>query len=334
MGLTLLAAMSSVLPAAAAGGGSEPFGLTPMPAADGRSAPYFMMTVAAGQSATASALISNRGQTAEQLRISRSTAATAANGGTSFIRAFQSCSGVGCWVTGVPPTVTLPAGTGERLLFRVSVPAGTAPGQYLPGLTAEAAQPPPPVAVGSNGKAAGRAIIVEQITVGVAVTVGLLSTLTTRLAIRGVSATVLGSAVRLEIDLENTGQTFAHGTGSASCVLGAQRRTFPVTASTILPHDRAMIAVATSGLPLGVTMPCAVRLDYGTGLTASWSGPVTVPDPPPSRIVHTGPGAYSVIPAAGTPWWATALIIIGMLLVAAAAVLLLIRMRERGKARQ
>ena len=167
---------------------------------------------------------------------------------------------------------------------------------------------------------------------GVAVTVGSLSQLTTRLRIPGVSGEAIGPTARLNIELANTGQTFAHGTGKASCTVAGKRRSYAVVASTVLPHDQAVIAVNAPGLPEGVTMPCAVRLGYGRGLVVSWAGLVTVPVPPRARIIHTGPGAYSVIPAGGIPSWTIALLVVGGLVLAVMTVLL-IQMRRRGRDR-
>ena len=327
----MLAVMAPLLPAAAApAGGNGQCGLTPVPDSAGRVAPYFMLTMAAGESAIGTALVSNEGHVAEKLKLSRATGVTAGNGGSAFSREFEGCSGTGCWVGGLAGEVTLPAGAVERLPFTVRVPAGTPPGQYLAGLTVEAAVPPPSVQVGSNGQATARAVIIERVTVGVAVTVGVLARMTTRLRIPDVSGQAIGPTARLNIRLANTGQTFAHGTGKASCTAAGRRHSFAVYASTVLPHDQAVIAVNAPGLPEGVSMPCAVRLHYGNGLTASWAGRVTVPASPRTRIVHTGPGAYSVVPANGIPAWAIALLIVGVLVLAAmAAVLLRLRRRSR-----
>jgi len=328
-----LAVVTPALPAAAApAGGNGQFGLTPVPDSTGRVAPYFTLTMAAGESVTDTALVSNEGKVAETLKLSRATGVTAGNGGSAFSEEFKKCSGTGCWVSGLAGEVTLPAGGVERLPFLVRVPAGTPKGQYLAGLTVEAAVPPASVKVGGNGKATARAIIISRVTVGVAVTVGVLSKLTTRMRIPGVSGQAIGPTARLNIGLANTGQTFAHGTGKASCTAAGRTRSFTVYASTILPHDQAVIAVNAPGLPEGVTMPCAVRLGYGNGnrLIATWSGLVTVPAPPRTRIIHTGPGAYSIVPVtAGIPIWAIALLVIGALLLAAMAVLLLRQRRRR-----
>ena len=81
-------------------------------------------------------------------------------------------------------------------------------------------------------------------------------------------------------------------------------------------------------------MPCAVQIDYGEGLVARWAGLVTIPARPPSRIIHTGPGAYSVVPSGGIPGWAIALLAVGALALAlaAAALVVLLRQRRRNRA--
>jgi hypothetical protein len=329
--LATLAVVTPALPAAAAdAGGNGQFGLTPVPDSTGHAASYFTLTMAAGESAAATALISNGAHVTEKLKVSRATGITAGNGGSAFSRAFQGCSGTGCWVSGLAGEITLPAGTAERLQFMVRVPAGTPPGQYLAGLTAELAVRPPSVQVGSNGKATARAVLIEQVTVGVAVTVGVLSRMTTRLRIPGVSGQAIGPTARLNIGLANTGQTFAHGTGQASCTAAGRSHSFAVHAATVLPHDQAVIAVNAPGLPEGATMPCAVWLRYGNGLIARWAGPVTVPAEPRARIIHTGRGAYSSIPYNGIPAWAIALLVIGVLLLAA-IVAVLLRLRRRSQ---
>jgi len=330
--VTAAAAVAPVLPAAAASaGGNGSFGLTPLPASDGQAAPYFMMNVAAGHSAAGDAVIANLDGTVEQLKLSRATGVTAANGGSAFSRSYQRCSGPGCWVSGLVRRLALPAGTRERLPFTVHVPAGTRPGQYLAGITAELATKPQSVGVGSNGAARARAVIIQQVTVGVAVTVGSLSRLSMQLRIPGVSGAAVGATARLEIAMENTGQRFAHAAGKASCTAAGTRHSFAVRVPTILPHDQAVIAVNAPGLPEGSTLPCAVRLSYGNGLIARWAGSVTLPAPPRTHVVHIGPGAYAVVPAGGIPVWAIALLVIGVLALVAVTVLL-VRTRRLSQA--
>ena len=192
--VSALAVVIPVLPAAAApAGGNGQFGVTPVPDASGRVAAYFTLTVAAGESVTDKALVSNQGRVPEDLKIGSAAGVTAGNGGSAFEQAFGGrCSGTGCWVSGLTGGVTLPAGTAEVVRFVVRVPPGTPSGQYLAGLTVEPVAKPPSKLVGKRGQASARVVIVQQVTVGVAVTVGELSRMTTRLQIPGVSGEAIG----------------------------------------------------------------------------------------------------------------------------------------------
>jgi hypothetical protein len=330
-----LAVVIPVLPAAAApAGGNGQFGVTPVPDASGRAAAYFTLTVAAGKSATDTALVSNEGHVPENLKIGSAAGVTAGNGGSAFKQAFGGkCSGTGCWVSGLTGGVNLPAGTAEVVKFVVRVPPGTPPGQYLAGLTVEPVAKPPSKLVGKRGQASARVVIIQQVTVGVAVTVGDLSRMTTRLEIPGVSGEAIGPMGRLNVGLANTGQTFAHGTGRASCTAAGRSHSFAVYASTVLPRGQAVIAVNAPGLPQGVAMPCAVQIDYGAGLVARWAGLVTIPVRPRTRTVHTGPGAYSVVPGGGIPLWAIALLAVGALALALAATAVVVLLRQRRRNR-
>lgn len=319
----VLAAVIPALPAAAGGIGGGTFGLTPAPASDGQVPSYFRMTVAPGGRATGIAVIANPGRTTERLRIGPAEGVTAGNGGSAFTGAFQRCSGAGCWVKVRPASVTLPPDSREGLRVTVHVPRGTPDRQYLAGVTAERATRPRPVRVGGRGGARAQAIIIEQVTVGVAVTVGPRSQLTTRLRIPRVLGEDIGRVARLNIWLDNPGQTFAHGTGRASCTAGGRHRSFAVVASTVLPGDHAVIAVNAPGVPEGATVPCTVVLRYGRGLTARWAGQIAIPAPPHTRVVHTGLGTYSVVSSgSGILPWLIGLLTVGVLILAALAVLI------------
>jgi hypothetical protein len=292
------------------------FGLVPAPSGHGRPSLYFQLTAPAGGSARAAIIVANLGHETETLKIGRALGITATNGGSTYRPLLGSCGGPGCWVMGLPRVVTLAAGAEERLSFIVRVPALTSPGQYLGGISAGPDTTPQPVTLGSSKKASTKATIVQNVTIGVAVTVGRLSSLTTRFRIPGVLGTLEGSMARLNIKLDNTGQTFAHATGTASCTAGGSQHSYAVHVPTILPGDHALVAVNAPGLPEGATLPCKVSLSYGNDQTLSWTGQVTIPGAPATHVIHTANGAYAVIPNGGVPPWAIALIGIGVLILA------------------
>ena len=98
-------------------------------------------------------------------------------------------------------------------------------------------------------------------------------------------------------------------------------------AGTVLPHDQAVIAVSAAGLSAGTAVPFTIELRYGKDRTVRWTGTVSIPAPPSTRIVHTGNGAYTEIPQGGSPGWAIALIIVCSLLIAG-VIPLLYRLRR------
>ena len=323
-GFPLLAAGVTRTAGAIGTGGAESFGLNPAPLPDGRAESYFNLAADRGQSATATVILSDLGHRTEKLKLSPSLGVTAANGGIGYSGASGPCSGPSCWLAGIGRTVTLAPRTREKIQFTVRVPAGTPHRQYLAGITAELANKPKAAKVGQQGKATAKAIIIRQVTVGVAVTVGNLSQMRNRLEIPGVSGQAMGTTMpRLNVALRDTGQTFSGGTGTASCTAAGKTHSFRVATNTILPGDQARIAVNAPSLREGTTVPCVVRIHYGHGQMVRWSGNVTLPKAPAEKIVHTGPGAYSVIPENGIPGWAIALMVVGGVAIAGVAVLLI-----------
>jgi hypothetical protein len=178
------------------------------------------------------------------------------------------------------------------------------------------------------------AVIVEDVTVGVAVTVGDLSAMTTRFNIPAVQGTLEYQTPRLNIELDNTGQTFAWGAGTVSCTASGKPHTCGVSADTVLPSGHALIAVNTPGLPTGTTVPCLVQIHYGKNQTVGWAGMVAIPGLPSTHVVHTGTGSYSQVPQGGIPGWAIALIAIGALLLAGVGFLLYRQQRLAHRGRQ
>ena len=243
--------------------GTGKFGLSPAPDSQGRVAPYFNLTISAGRSAVATVVVSYLGARTEKLEIGRAAGVTATNGGSAYRQAPRGCSGPGCWVTGLPQFVTLPPHTREQLNFRVSVPAGLAPGQYLGGISAGLPARPRSLRVGSSGTASVRALLLDRVTVGVAVTVGRLPRLTTRLRIPAVQGAIEGPMARLNIGLDSTGRTFARGQGRAWCTAAGTRHSYAAFADTVLPGGHALVPVNAPGLPEGAALPCQVWLRYG-----------------------------------------------------------------------
>jgi len=327
-GLALATLASGAAPASARSAGSpapQPFGLTPSPGDHGPPRPYFNLTIAPGRSARDTAIISNGGTVTQRLRVVLSTGVTAANSGTAFVTPHGRCADAGCWVTGLPATVTLGPGASKALGFQVAVPAGTPPAQYLAGITAEPASRPRTIRIGATRRASAKVVIIDQVTVGIAVTVGALSRLRTTLVISAATGGSVGPTPRLYIHVRNPGQTFASARGTVWCQAGG-RRSYRVVLGTVLPGDDAVLPVNTPGLGTGA-IPCRVRLHHGTSTTA-WSGIVDMAAAAPAPTIRVGEGAYATLPRDPVPRWAIALIVIGGLILAALVAVIVTQRRH------
>jgi hypothetical protein len=203
----------------------------------------------------------------------------------------------------------------------------TPPGQYLAGITAESAAPPSRIQAGANGHASSSVIIVSQVNVGVAITVGVLARLRTRMAVLAVTGGYIGSLPRLNVRVRNAGQTFARAHGTISCVADGEHRTFGLVVDTVLPGEDAVLPVNALGVRPG-SMPCTVTLRDQAGGTVAWSGTVILPSPAGTAdTVRIGKGAYAA-PATGVPAWVIALLAIGAAILIALSWLLVLHFRR------
>jgi WxL Interacting Protein, peptidoglycan binding domain len=325
LAVAFLAAMAVPAAAGAASAiGPGQFGLAPSTSAGGQPRAYFNLQLEPGQTATDSVIVSNRSRAREKLRLTISRGVTAANSGSAFEPARRHCAGSGCWVSGLPSAVTLAPRASRAVVFRVHVPGRTRPGQYLSGITAQVAAARRVVRVGGPHSSA-RAVIIDQVTVGVAVTVGRPGRLRTAVAVRQVTGSWIGRVARLTIGVSNRGQTFAQASGHVACRPGGRRHSYPVTMNTVLPGGRAALAVNAPGLAAG-QIPCTVRLRDDVGHLVTWSGVVRLRAAALTRTVETANGVFTSVPQNTVPPWAIALMVLGALVV---ALLLAVLLRSR-----
>jgi hypothetical protein len=326
--LAFVAAIAGWAPGAAAGNpATGPFGLTPTTTPSGQPRPYVKLAIAPGRSASDSVIVSNESARRERLRVVASEGITAANSGSAFLDTTGACAGAGCWLSLRPTVVILAAGARRILPFTVTVPRRTRPGQYLAGITVTPARPPHAVLIGSRGRRSARAIIIDQVTVGVAITIGRLARLRSGLKLSAVAALWIGTTPRLEIPVRNVGQTFLRATGRVTCRPDSRRRSYRVIMETVLPGGTAVLAVNAPGLRSGPAR-CMVRLHDGSRLSVAWSGVVNVPSQTPTRTFHPARSVYVSLPENTVPPWAVALIVIGTLLLAGVLALLMLRRRD------
>lgn len=333
-GATAVAALAltaaGITPAFAAGPTGPsfgPFGMTPSPV-NGAPRPYFNLSLAPGSVVRDSVVVTNLSRGDERLRMAVSKGVTATNSGSAYENLIGRCTGPSCWISGLPHTVLLGAKEQMAVGFTVRVPRNIKPGQYLAGVTVQAAKKPKPVRVGKHGHSSAQAIIIDEVTVGVAVTIGNPSKLITAVKFGQPSAEWVGRTPRLNLPVTNKGQTFAHGTGKITCVSGGRTHSYRVIMETVLPGGSAVLPVNARHLQPG-SSTCRARLLTSTGHVVRWSGTVTLAAMTLTKTYHPAKGVYVSLPESMVPAWAIALMVLGGLILAV-LVLLFVWRSHRG----
>jgi hypothetical protein len=314
-------------PAPAATPDAGQFGLVPAVGANGQARGYFQLSAQPGGSVTDIIVIGNPSAQTQQLRLGMTDGLTATNSGSAYGPLENDCTGIACWVIGVPKTVTLAPHSRAEVRFEVKVPQDAKPEQYLTGIAATPAKTPRPTPIASSAHGSAQVIVVPRVVIGVAVTVGQLSQLHNRVALTGVTAGYVDGQVRLTVQARNTGQRFTKGTGKMSCSNGGVTRSFPVSMDTVLPGQGAGLQVNGTGMHEG-SWQCSVKVQEVGGGTATWAGAVTVASTQPAATKRVGQNTYVVPGGGGIPAWAIALMVLGALILLSLWAVLLRRQRN------
>lgn len=338
LGVLGVALASGTAKAAGIGGGGTPsFSAQPVPTKAGARS-YFSFSAAPGARVGDAIVVHNDAAEAATFKLSAARGITAVGSGDGFSGQFAPCSGTACWLSGLPASITVPASSARRVGFVVTVPPQASPQQYLAGVVVAPAATPAPTVIGRRGKTTVSAVILRQVDIGVAVTVGSPASLRTSATVTGLRGKVFATLSRVELGIRNTGQTFAHVEGSMTCSGGGKAETAPVGSSTILPATSTELTINTPGLVTGVALHCVVHLQVlandavgSVATLAQYSGVVTLPKPSAVTIVPTGPGQYVAIPKHHpTPRWVYGLYGLGALVVLLLAALLVSSRRHKG----
>jgi hypothetical protein len=328
------ATAGSAVPASASGGPTGGFAgeFAVGPVTAGTSLSYFNYQLSAGATTKGEIAVVGESRRPISLDIFASDAVTAVNSGAVYPgRPGEMCRAYGCWVSGLPATVTLSYHERVVLSFAVAVPTSAPPGQYLAGITVEPA-PSDQRHHARSGHGGAVSILVHQVTIGVAVTVG--AGYGHDLVIPNAVGTRIGDSPGILLYESNTGVGFEHPAGAVTVVLhGGVRRRFTAVSGLMLPDGRANLRVLASGLKPG-SYPASAYLRYdGGSKIAYWSGTLTIPrgsqvpvSVPPGSRVKVIP---KLIPGSDNGWiiWVLAAVIAA--LVAALLWLLLAKKRSR-----
>jgi hypothetical protein len=301
---------------------TQPYTVGPAPAPNGQQRGYFILSISPGHSLTDVIVLGNNKPVTQRLRVGLVNGTTASDSGSAYSALAPRCAGVGCWVTGIPQAITLPPHSQDWLRFRVTVPPGMRPAQYLAGIAVTPDVPPHPVQFRSSGHATTQVLVVSRVVIGVAVTVGQLAALRTKTELTGVSARWIDGQVRLTVRVRNAGQRFTKATGKIACSLGSATHSFRFSMDTVLPGQGAGLPVnGGAGLHSG-TWRCVARALDTSGRSAVWTGTVIVPSTVTAATKEIAPNDFVAPQGGGVPGWAIALFVLcGLTLLSLWAVL-------------
>jgi hypothetical protein len=243
---------------------------------------YFSLTLGPGTGATRTVQISNLRAITQTLDLYAVRGVTAPSSGDVYVGKPGTCMAAGCWITGLPARLTLAAYQAQDVAFSVHVPAATTPGQYLGGVAVQPVSMPSP----TSGHGA-RSVIVHEVVIGVAVTVG--SHYPSELSIPGVMGAAIGDAAGIAVSEANGGGQFEHPRGTATLVSNGASSSFPLQSSTMLPGGQASLRVLTPHIAPGVYSARVVLTYDGGAKTAYWNGTVQVPAVQPDATVAVDP---------------------------------------------
>ena len=249
---------------------------------------FFVYELAAGDEATGSVRVSNPGTEPVTVELAEVDAETAQTGGSAFADAAATPAAAATWLQLDESQVTIEPGEQVSVAFTVQPPAGTAPGQYLAGITAFI-----PAVVEASLSDAGQAgaSVTMQTRYVIGVQVDVPGAWTPQMTITGASAMEQPSGTKLGIAMENTGDTFIKPEGKVTLSNADLTPILeqPIALGTFLTGTELTYPVAWPGAPLGGDYGVAVELNYGDNQVASYRGMLTVSDNAP--VAAPAPGA-------------------------------------------
>jgi hypothetical protein len=265
---------------------------------------YFDYYLAAGGRISGALAVYGEDTKPITLDVYASNGVTSPNSGDAYVGdPSHPCSATGCWITGLPGKITLSYRERRIVTFTVDIPADAADGQYLAGVTIQPASLPKLHQTGAPG---GESVLVHQVTIGVAVSVG--TGFTRELVIPDVTGTRIGNDPAVIVEERDTGRGFEHPVGAITIETPHYDYPFRVASGTVLPGGQAGLRVLAPGVTPG-SYAASVYLRYDDGLkTAYWNGVVVIPGAGAQPVTVTPGEKLKVVQVSSTGWALWALI--------------------------
>jgi hypothetical protein len=227
---------------------------------------FFHFSLYPGAATDATAIVSNHTQTPVTLLNYPVDGQSTPQGTFALAAQSDARSGVGAWAQLNTDHITVPANSDLTVPFRISVPAGTPPGDYAGGLIIQS----PPVqgqTTNVNGDTAVRLDVIQRQGVRIYLHVAGRAVKTLKVGDLGWQQT--GDALTFTLPLKNTGNTILHpsATLEVSNWLGANAQLTFDTPESMLPGSTIDLHARMAKAPLvqSGTARTTITSEAGTG---------------------------------------------------------------------
>jgi hypothetical protein len=207
---------------------------------------YFAIEMEAGTEQAATVVIGNAGEAPVTARTFAADAYSLVNGGFGVREDGEAVSGTTTWLDYEAVELELPPTEAREQEFTVTVPEGTAPGQYITGLVVQTAEP---IAVGTSS------MLRQTIRKAIAVLITVPGEVAPEFSIGEASLRQSVSANSLLVDIENSGNVLVKPEG-----------TITVTSSDGVELVQAPIAMGSvyAGTATQIEVPIPLLLEPGS----------------------------------------------------------------------
>ena len=256
-------------PAASANESALEFRAMPGPGSDvSEGGDYFVLSMEPGDVESQTVEISNPATEPLTVRLAAVDTATAQMGGVDYGAEQLPTKATGSWIALDQERVDLEPGESQEVAFDVNAPSDAPSGVHLGGLVVWVEGP------AQEQTAGGGATMNVQSRRVIAVQVDLPGPALPVVELRGAQAEARPDGLYLGIELFNSGNGFAKGTGMVSIEGRDEEGTFPL--DTVVPRTGTVYPFrwAATGVPNG-SYGVTVEIDYGSGI-ATWEGDVVV----------------------------------------------------------
>ncbi len=247
---------------------------------DGHNGDYFDPTIKAGETAKLKVIIGNSGNVVFEARTYKINAGTAPNGGFLADQAGAELTGVTNWLDYPEETFIIQVDKGIERSFSITVPEGTAPGQYLTAIAVETAE-----AREVEGTDTLKQIIRQVVPVFITVPGEIVPEFT----IGGITMEMFENGGALTIEIVNPGNVRVQPEGTVTIFdsAGATILTAPIAMDSVYARDATTLSIGFPSVPPGDYSASVDLKDPDTGATASVSNMaliVQVPATPPPPV--------------------------------------------------